>query len=420
MKRLWVSLLVCCIIIASSQQAYPRDVKSSNVNELIEEALKNNPHIQAAYNRWKAAAYRVKNVSAIPDPIGKYTYLGESIETRIGPQEHKYALSQTIPFPMKLYLKGKSAVKEREMLKEEYEAAKRDLIKDINFVYYDLYWLDKAQIVLNEEKTVLESLEKVARVKFETGYVPQQDVIRVGVEISKIIDRILTVKQQRKSKEAMMNSLLNRPKRIPLEPIEDIGFEEFSHELDQLRKIASKSRQELIEANLNVEKAKYEKSLSQLNFIPDFTFGFDYISVGSGSTVMSNDGRDAWMTTFAVNIPLWFDKLYTEIKEKEMSLKAAEHDYDDTKNRVTYEIEDIYFKIVTYKDIVSLYKTALLPQTEQAFEAGRTGYESGKVDFLDWLDSERVLLQTRLAYYKAIADYQKSIAYLERIIGTDI
>ena len=85
-----------------------------------------------------------------------------------------------------------------------------------------------------------------------------------------------------------------------------------------------------------------------------------------------------------------------------------------------YEVEDLYFKITTYRDIVLLYKTALVPQAEQAFEAARTGYETGKVDFLNWLDAERILLQTRLAHYKTIVDYQKSIAYLERVVGRDL
>ncbi len=98
-------------------------------------------------------------------------------------------------------------------------------------------------------------------------------------------------------------------------------------------------------------------------------------------------------------------------------LEARQNNYQDVENFIAYEVEDLYYKIGTYRDIISLYKTALIPQTEQAFEAARIGYETGKVDFLNWLDSERILLQTRLAYYKAIVDYEKSIAYLERVVG---
>lgn len=408
------------LFVAPVKYGYAQEAKIVSLNILIEEALENNPGIRSTYNKWLAAKYRVKNVSALPDPMGKYTYIGESVETRVGPQEYKYGVSQAVPFPLKLYYKGKSALRYADMLKEEYEASKRELIKEVEFVYYDLFWLDKAIEIINEEKNILESLEKVARVKFETGDTTQQDTIKAGVEISKTIDKILIVEQQRRSKAAMMNNLLSRHRALPLGRVEDIKLKDFDYTLDRLHEIASKSRQELIRSNLNIERAKYEKSLSQLNFIPDFTFGFDYISVGSGTTLRQNDGSDAWMTTFGLTIPIWVDKQYAEIKEKDSSLKAARDSYEDVENMVTYEIEDVYFKIKTYKDIVSLYKTALMPQTRQAFEAARTGYETGEVDFLNWLDSERILLQTRLAYYKAIVDYEKSISYIKRVVGTDL
>ncbi|MCA9405947.1 MAG: TolC family protein, partial [Candidatus Omnitrophica bacterium] len=61
--------------------------------------------------------------------------------------------------------------------------------------------------------------------------------------------------------------------------------------------------------------------------------------------------------------------------------------------------------------------SALVPQAEQAFDATQISFETGTVSFLDWLDTERTYLQTRLAYYKAITDYNKSIAFLERVIG---
>ena len=70
-----------------------------------------------------------------------------------------------------------------------------------------------------------------------------------------------------------------------------------------------------------------------------------------------------------------------------------------------------------YKDTILLYETALIPQVEQAFNASQTGFETGSISFLDWLDTERTYLQTRLSYYKSITDYHKSIAFLERIVG---
>jgi len=390
------------------------------IEELIQEVLQNNPYIQVALNEWKAAEYKIRSVKGLPDPMVKYGHFGESVETRVGPQENVFGASQKIPFPGKLGLKGKSQGKHAEMLKEKYEAAKREVIKNVKFVYYDIFWVDKAIQTTEGEKAILESLEKVAQRRYESNVTPQQDVIKAQVELSRLIDKLLLLRQNRKSLVAKLNSILNRAQDSELRSITDADPSGFKYEISQLHEIAKGSRQELIAANLDIERAEYEKSLARMDYLPDFTFGVDYIQVGSGETTMPNDGQDAWMGTVAVNIPIWFDKLNAQTKEKKAQLEAARKNYENVGNNVSYEVEDLYFKILTYKDIISLYKTALIPQSEQAFDAAKTGYETGKVDFLNWLDAERILLQTRLAYYKAIADYQKSIAYLERVVGVDL
>jgi outer membrane protein TolC len=87
------------------------------LQELVNEALMNNPQIQAAYNNWQAAEEKIKQVSSLPDPMASYTYFGESVETKVGPQEAKYGLSQKIPFPGKLSLKAKAQSKHADMLR---------------------------------------------------------------------------------------------------------------------------------------------------------------------------------------------------------------------------------------------------------------------------------------------------------------
>ncbi|MFC1666493.1 TolC family protein [Candidatus Omnitrophota bacterium] len=412
--------LVILVIGLISLAGYAYSEGAVTLESLIDEALNNNPKIQAVEDKWKAAEYRVGYVNALPDPTASYAYFGENIETRVGPQENKYGVAQKIPFPGKLSLKGKVQSKRSSMLKQQYEATKREVIKDIKFVYYDIFWVEKAINITEEEKTIIESLEKVAQRKYELNLAPQQDVIKAQVELSKLIDKLLLLKQNRKSLEARMNALLNRPEGTILNSVSEVEPEEFKYALQGLHDIAKGSRQELVAAGLDIERAKYERSLARLDYLPDFTFGVEYIGIGEGHTTQPNDGEDAWLGKVSVNVPIWFDKLGSQLKEKKFSLESSKKNYTNVANSVAYEVEDMYFKINTYKDIISLYKTALVPQAEQAFEAARIGYETARVDFLNWLDAERVLLQTRLAHYKAIVDYEKSIAYLERVIGRDL
>ncbi|MFH1621903.1 MAG: TolC family protein [Candidatus Omnitrophota bacterium] len=419
-KTGFIFFIFFSVLAFSFQSSNAQEAKIESLDSLIEEALENNPRIKSAYNEWKVAEHKVKQVSSLPDPMATYTHFGDNVETRVGPQEKKYGVSQKIPFPGKLSLKGKVQDKHAQMFKEKYEAVKLEVTKNVKFIYYDIFWVDKAVQITEEEKGIIETLEKVAQRKYEMNMASQQDVLKAQVELSKLIDRLFMLRQNRDSLVAKLNSILNRQKDTALGKIGSVEPQEFSYKREELHSIAKEQAAELLVADLDVERAEYEKSLAKLDYFPDFTLGFDYIEVGSGHTTMPNDGQDAWVGMIGITLPIWFDKLNAQVKEKEAALESRRNSYQEVENSVVYEVEDLYFKIIAYKDIISLYKTALIPQTEQAFEAARTGYESGKVDFLNWLESERILLQTRLAYYKAIVDYQKSIAYLERVIGKSL
>ena len=392
----------------------------ASLEDLLKEAIDHNPRVQAAYQQWQAAEHKVAIVKSLPDPMASYGYFGESVETRVGPQKQKFGLSQKVPFPGKLGLQAKAQTKRAEMMKEKYEAAKQDIIKNVKFVYYDLFWVDKAVQITKEEKAILENLEQVARKKYEIDLAAQQDALKAQVELTKLTNKLYLLGQNRESLAAKMNSLLNRDKDTPIGTVSDVDPALFNTPLEDLLKTAKASRQELKASRLAVEKAKYETSLARMDSLPDFTVGMDYIDTGSGTTTRSDDGKDAWMAMVSVNLPFWFNKKVSEVKEKKAELAAANSSAVDMENEVVYEVKDLYFKIMTYQDTISLYKNALIPQSDQAFDAARLGYESGKVDFLNWLDAERNTLQTRLAYYQSITDYLKSVAYLQRVVGHDL
>jgi len=400
--------------------SFTQTTNSISLKVFLQEALENNPKIKEAYNKWKAAEYKIKSVKSLEDPMASYGYFPEEGQTKVGPQEQKYGVSQKIPFPGKLNLKGKAQAKYAQMLKEQYEATKNEILKDVKFGFYDLFWVDRAVEINEEEKSILEKIEKVAQRKYESNLIGQQDVIKVQVELSKIIKKLFLLRQNRKSLAVKLNSLLNRPGDTEIEKILDVDNKSFEYELNEILDISQNSRQELIAANLAIEKSQFEKSLAKMAYLPDITLGAEYIEIGGGTTSLSNDGEDAWIGKVSINVPIWFGKLNAQVKEKEALLEAAKKNKEDVENQVNYEAQDLYFKITAYKDIVLLYETALLPQAQQAFDSSQIGFETGSITFLDWLDTERTYLQTRLAFYKAITDYHKSIAFLERVVGEDL
>lgn len=89
-------------------------------------------------------------------------------------------------------------------------------------------------------------------------------------------------------------------------------------------------------------------------------------------------------------------------------------------NLTLFEVKDFHFKVQTSERLVKLYRDNIIPQAEQSLNAAEIGYQSGKVDFLNLIDSQRVLLDFNLAYYRAVADFGINIAQLERVVGIEL
>ena len=418
-KIIVFSIIMVCL---SSVTAISQELESRKavLSELIQAALSENPQIKAAEKEWQASLEKIPQVKSLPDPILSYAHFGQSIETRLGPQRNKISISQMFPFFGKLSIKGDVARSHASMLEYQYQGVKADVILKVKQAFFSLYWFDKAIKISQEEKEVLQRLARVAQKKYETGQATQQDVLKAQLEISKVLDKILALKQGRKSVVAEMNSLLNNRPDIYIGEIGEIDVPDFQVELNKLYGWAKENRPELIKVQHLIAKNEKSLKLVKKNYLPDFRVMFDYIDIGGGTTTSPDDGRNAWMGSIGINIPLWRKKLRAAEAEEATKTKASESLYRNMENETLSRVNELYFEVQTVEEQIKLYQYSLLPQAEQSFKASEIGYLAGKVDFLNLLESERMILMIKIGYHKSISDLSKSLARLERIVGKDV
>ncbi len=78
---------------------------------------------------------------------------------------------------------------------------------------------------------------------------------------------------------------------------------------------------------------------------------------------------------------------------------------------------DAYAVLAAAYDEVTLLRAAVVPGSQQAFEAVSEGYRLGRFGFLDVLESQRTLIANDSQYLRALSQYRKAIAAVERLIG---
>jgi outer membrane protein TolC len=126
------------------------------------------------------------------------------------------------------------------------------------------------------------------------------------------------------------------------------------------------------------------------------------------------------MVPLMVNIPLWQNRLIPAVREAKRNVSASQANLEQAENLTEYEVRDAYYRFAATREVAALYEHAVLPEAEVAFRSDQAGYEAGRTDALNLLDSERVYLNAKVMSYEAVAEAAKSLAALERAVGTDL
>jgi len=330
------------------------------------------------------------------------------------PKDRMLSVNQAFPFFGKLPLKGKIALMESQMFAADYKNKELEVINEIKNAYYDLFMHHKA-VELNQESLVfLETIAKIAEAKYIVGEVSQGELFKINLEIAKISNDIENHESEKRSRETHINTLLNREPESPLEHPELIEDLTFDKNIDSLYRLTLENQPELLIFSYAIEKNKYAKSLAKKSFFPDLMTGIVMRGITAGTV-------GPWDLMLAFSVPFWFwTKQRYEVKEAIANLEEAEAAYQAMKNKALFQTKALATKVSIAKNKIDLYKDNEIPLLESSIESSLSGYRAGKGDIMMLLDNERMLIETKMNYYKALVEYNMNLADLERTIGVSL
>lgn len=390
------------------------------LEDLIAEALENNRELQAAREDWEAARHRVPQASALPDPTVGYTFMGPMMETPLGPQEEMYEFEQMIPFPGKLVEKRKMASAEVREEEARRKMIERDVIFKVSEAYYELFTVQASLQAAEEVHDLLVKFEAIAQSRYASQASSLREVAKAQAEVSEILQRIFVLRQQKDSLQALLTALLGRTQPLVLDGIPEPSVPSENISVDELLQTARQNRPELLMATARRERQGHAQSLARYEYAPDMTVGFRYTQIGDGTTTDPDDGRDSWMVPVTFTIPLWQNRIVPAVAEARSQLRSSQARLEQAEQFTEYEVRRAYYQFLQQKQTVELYRNAFLPQAELAFRSDRAGYEAGNIDIRDLIDSERIYLNARMAYYEALGQALASWAGIEWTVGSNL
>ncbi len=387
---------------------------------LVEEALANNPDLQAAESRWRMAEHKVIPARSLDDPRLSFALSNYPVDSFSGDETpmtgKEIQLSQMFPFPGKLGAKEDMAKQQALWFRGVYEDAKGQLVQRVKDAWYLVYFQDQAIAITSENIAILQDFIRLTETRYEVGTGHQQDVLKAQVERSKLQDKLFNLEQQRITALADLNRLLNRPVATPMDAPKNLTLPPVDASLQQLIELSRSQRPLFGAYQAVIDRYQAQRRLKKLDYYPDFNVfaGYRQREDVPGDPV---EGSDFVSAGVSINLPLWQGKRREAVAEADSGMRMARRQFEDFRNRVDFDISDQYAQMEKNRDLVELFKTGIIPQAEQSFEASLSAYQVGDVDFLNLLDSLMTSYRYQINYHRALADYGRSLAKLEAAVG---
>lgn len=392
--------------------------KRLNLDWLITQGITNNPEVIALINEFESSKNRIKQVSALDDPIlslGIISFpLIDMSFTTVPMTQKRIELSQKFPFPGKRRLREEIATSESESIEYKYFEKQREIIKDLKQAYYELSFIEESIDTTNKNKELLTQFIKITQIKYEVGKGTQQDILKAQIEYSKLNEELITLEQKQENLKSKIKNLAYIPQDFDLGSTRKLELSEIDLDKSILVEEAYNNRPLIYQYQKLIDSYARRVELAKKEILPDFNISGAYGQRDNGYS-------DLFSINLSFNLPV-YKKRKQDLKVTEMDFKllAINAELDSVKNDIQYEINDQLINLEKEKRVILLLKNTIIPQTTQVLDSAIANYEVNKTDFLSVIDAQLMFYKYEIEYYRNLSNYYKDLASLEKAVGKSL
>jgi len=393
---------------------------NSTLDDYLAFAALNNPGLKAAFYSWTAKLEKVPQMKSLPDPMLTFSYYIENVETRVGPQEWRIGIRQTLPWFGTLADKKNIALQTANAAYSQFEGTRLRLFYDVKKAYFDLYLLGREIQLTGEHIGLLAQWETVALTNYKNSLGQYPDIIKIQLERAKLDNKLTSLNEMKKPMVARLKAILNIPTPDDLPFPESLPDRRLNVSQDSLATLLVENNTEIKTLSYLIAKEKESIDLANKAYFPEFSIGVDYIQTGEAlNPAIAESGKDPWIINAGINLPIWFGKNKAASKQARARFEASKNNKLQIENQLIFNLENTLFE---YNDAVRkivLYQNELIPKAEQSLNATYSAYQTGQVDFLSVVDTQRMLLDFQLDLEKEVVNKVKLAAEIELLIGAN-
>jgi outer membrane protein TolC len=383
----------------------------------LEIGLRNNPEIKASFEKIRAA--RGGFFSAISPPSLEISTAKEYIPTDQGLSkygEKSITFSQSLEFPTNYFLRGSKSTKDLEIARQEFLVAKIGLISKIKSAYFNALALEEHLEIAEENCAIAQDFVGKSEIRFNVGEGTNLERLTAKVQFTQAENNRATYKNHLSSALGELNFVLgfgmSEAKHYHL--TDTLGFDSFNLSLGSLAEKTAESNPSLKVNSLRVDAAVIERSLAWSSLFPNL--GMEFFK-----QKIRDDAVGYYGVSLGFSFPIWFllDQR-GEILETSAKVQSAQFDQSVANNTVYLKTLSAFNELKNEENQVTFYQKEILPQAEEIFRAASRSYEAGEVNYIEFLQAQKTMIDSRSNYIDALLSYNLSIVSIEEAIGTTL
>lgn len=417
--------LAGCLLLGPQVLAQDVDQPSFPSQPGLEDYLQwssvHHPAVTGAESRAEALDGGARAAGALPDLRFGWGEMIVPVETRVGPQQRVFSLSQSIPWFGTLGLKEAAAESRADAAGEGARAQRLAVHQEVRSAWYELAYLGGEIRITNINLDLARQAESSARSVYEGGSGSFADVLSAGIDREKLAVRLAGLADRLRPATTRLNLAagMRAGHEVPDIPVSALEPAAASLPADEiLWKLVQENNPELAAYKFDMESRRRNLDLAGKAGYPGLTFGVDYIMTGEAAMEgISDSGKDPVIARVGVSIPLWGGKVSAEKEASAGWLRAAGAQLGDARIRLNNRFETALYSWREAGRNSELYGQVLLDTARQALDVTTGRYRSGQASYLDLVSARQTLLGLELAHLRALADRALALNELATLTG---
>lgn len=397
--------------------AFENPTGTIGLRDAIALALLHSPELATFAWETRAREARALQAGRLPNPV--LGVLAEDVNAsaslRSGTGGQRLVQPQTtVQLSQLVELGGKRAARQRlaalnaDLAGWDYEMARMDVLTETTRRFIDVLVAQEMVLLTSQTTGLVEQVEQSVGARVVAGVVSPIEQTRAEVALAAVrvesgrARRILAASRGRLatswgSPEAAFEAATGDLREVAALPA-----------LPELQARLS-ATPELARWTAEIAQRQSALAVEQSRRVPD-------VSLTAGVRRFGELQGNAFLFGASIALP-FFDLNGGGVREASSRLGRAYEERRSAQARASAALAEAYRALASAHEELTALRESVLPGSRQAFEAVTEGYRLGKFGYLDVLDAQRTLIGAGSQYLRALSDYHKAAADVERLIG---